>query len=324
VSNLPIPNQSGPTGIVLNIQRYCSHDGPGIRTTVFLKGCSLRCKWCGNPESIHPKPELAYDARLCTGRKECGACLKPPCPEGAFYVVDDGPDDKIRVNWDLAAGCGEETVAVCPTKALSLFGSRMTVEQVLDEVEKDASFYRSTGGGITVSGGECLLQPDFTAALLKGAHERGFNTAIETACNVPWRFVEKVLPHVDTMLHDHKMTIPERHKKWVGVDNKRILENFKKAYELFPDTDFIARTPLIPGINADEEHIRAVLEFIRPHKNVIDYELLPYHRFGLGKYEFLGWVYELNDYQTPSAELVAHLQAIIDEAFGRTGSKEST
>ena len=161
----------------------------------------------------------------------------------------------------------------------------MTVDEVLDEVEKDASFYRTTGGGITLSGGECLLQPDFSAALLKGAHERGFNTAIETACNVPWAFVEKVLPHVDTMLHDHKLTIPERHKKWVGVGNERILANFKKAYETFPDIDFIARTPLIPGINADEEHIRAVLAFIRPHKNVIDYELLPYHRFGLGKYE---------------------------------------
>ncbi len=182
-------NPSAVTGTVLNIQRYCSHDGPGIRTTVFLKGCSLRCKWCGNPESIHPKPELAYDPRLCTGKKECGACLKPPCPEGAFYVVD-GPDDKIHVNWDLAGGCGAETVAVCPTKALYLFGETMTVDQVLDEVEKDSSFYRNTGGGITVSGGECLLQPDFTAALLKGAHERGINTAIETACNVPWRFVE--------------------------------------------------------------------------------------------------------------------------------------
>jgi pyruvate formate lyase activating enzyme len=313
-------NPSAPTGRVLNIQRYCSHDGPGIRTTVFLKGCSLRCKWCGNPESINQKPELGYDPKLCTGKKECGACLKPPCPEGAFYVVD-GPDDKIHVNWDLASSCGEECVSVCPTKALYLFGETMTVDQVLDEVEKDASFYRSTGGGITLSGGECLLQPDFSAALLKGAHERGFNTAIETACNVPWAFVEKVLPHVDTMLHDHKMTIPERHKKWVGVDNKRILENFKKAYETFPDIDFIARTPLIPGINADEEHIRAVLAFIRPHKNVIDYELLPYHRFGLGKYEFLGKVYELDDYKSPSPELVAQLQAIIDEAFGRTGQE---
>ncbi len=311
---------SAPTGTVLNIQRYCSHDGPGIRTTVFLKGCSLRCKWCGNPESIRQKPELAYDPKLCVGKKGCGACLKPPCPEGAFYVVD-GLEDKIHVNWDLASNCGQETVAVCPTKALYLFGETMTVDQVLDEVEKDSSFYRTTGGGITLSGGECLLQPDFSAALLKGAHDRGFNTAIETACNVPWRFVEQVLPHVDTMLHDHKMTIPERHKKWVGVDNKRILENFKKAYEAFPNVDFIARTPLIPGINADEEHIRAVLAFIRPYKNVIDYELLPYHRFGLGKYQFLGWVYELDDYKSPSSELVAHLQAIIDEAFGRNVQK---
>ena len=173
-------------------------------------------------------------------------------------------------------------------------------------------------GGMTISGGEVLLQPDFAAALLEGAHKRGINTAIETAANVPWRFLEKVLPHVDTMLHDHKLTNSERHKKWTGVGNERILENFKKAYETFPDVDFIARTPLIPGINADEENIRAVLEFIKPYKNVIDYELLPYHRFGLGKYEYLGKVYELDDYQTPSDDLVQRLQAIIDEAFGRT------
>ncbi len=311
---------SGPTGIVLNIQRYSSHDGPGIRTTVFLKGCSLRCKWCSNPESIHPKPELAYAPNMCTGKKECGLCLKPPFPEGAFYVVE-GADDKVKVNWDLAMDIDEATVTLCPTKALDMYGKRMTVEEVLAEVEKDDSFYRSTGGGMTLSGGECMLQPDFAAALLEGAHKRGFNTAIETACNVPWSFVEKVLPHVDLMLHDHKLTIPERHKKWTGADNKRIKENFKKAYEMFPDTTFIARTPLIPGVNADEEHIRAVLAFIRPHKNVIDYELLPYHRFGLGKYESLGVVYELDDYKTPSDDLVKHLQGIIDDAFGRTGPK---
>jgi pyruvate formate lyase activating enzyme len=188
-------------------------------------------------------------------------------------------------------------------------------------VAKDSAYFRTSGGGITISGGECMLQPDFTAALLKGAHERGFSTAIETACNVPWANIEKVLPHVDTMQHDHKLTDPERHKKWCGVSNERILANFKKAYETFPDIDFIARTPLIPGVNADEEHIRAVLAFIRPYKNVIDYELLPYHRFGSGKYEYLGKVYELADYKTPSDELVEHLRAIIDEAFGRTGPK---
>ena len=312
-------NPSAPSGIVLNIQRYCSHDGPGTRTTVFLKGCSLRCKWCGNPESIRPKPELSYDPKKCKG-KECSRCLKAPFPEGAFYFTE-GQESPVKVNWDLATACDEAMCALCPTGALEMFGKRMTVNEVLDEVEKDSSFYRNTGGGMTLSGGECLLQPDFSAALLGGAHQRGINTAIETACNVPWDFVAKVLPHVDTMLHDHKLTIPERHRKWTGVGNERILANFKKAYETFPHIDFIARTPLIPGVNADEEHIRAVLAFIRPHKNVIDYELLPYHRFGLSKYEFLGWVYELNDYQTPSAELVAHLQSIIDEAFGRTGHK---
>jgi pyruvate formate lyase activating enzyme len=305
------------SGRVLNIQRYCSHDGPGIRTTVFLKGCSLRCKWCSNPESIRLKPELGYDPRQCTGKKECGLCLESPFPEGAFYVVD-GADDKIHVNWDLATDCDEATVAHCPTKALYMFGQEKTVDQVVDEVERDSSFYRNTGGGMTVSGGECLLQPDFCAALLEEAHARGINTAIETACNVPWRFIEKVLPHVDTMLHDHKLTIPERHKKWTGVSNKRILENFKKAYETFPNTEFIARTPLIPGVNDDEEHIRAVLEFIRPHKNVIEYELLPYHRFGTSKYGFLGKVYELDDFTTPSDESVQRLQAIIDKAFGRS------
>lgn len=312
-------NSSDMTGTVLNIQRYCSHDGPGIRTTVFLKGCSLRCKWCSNPESIAPKPELSYDPKKCIGKK-CGVCLKPPFPEGAFYLAE-GDDERVRVNWHLAMGCDEPLASLCPTGALEMFGKPMTVNEVLDEVEKDSSFYRNTGGGITVSGGECLLQPDFTAELLAGAHERGFNTAIETACNVPWRFVEKVLPHVDTMLHDHKLTISERHKKWTGVGNERILANFKKAYETFPNTDFIARTPLIPGVNADEEHIRAVLAFIRPHKNVIDYELLPYHRFGLAKYESLGVVYELEDYRTPSVEVVQRLQAIIDEAFGRGGQK---
>jgi pyruvate formate lyase activating enzyme len=199
-----------------------------------------------------------------------------------------------------------------------MFGKEMTVDEVIEEVAKDESFYRNTGGGMTISGGECLLQPDFCAALLEEAHNNGINTAIETACNVPWVFVEKVLPHVDTMLHDHKLTIPERHKKWIGADNKRILENFKKAYETFPNIRFIARTPLIPGVNDDEEHIRAVLAFIRPHKNVIEYELLPYHRFGTGKYEFLGKIYELSDFTTPSDESVQRLQAIIDEAFGRS------
>ncbi len=306
-----------PTGLVLNIQHFCTDDGPGIRTTVFLKRCSLRCKWCSNPESINRRPELAYDISKCIGKKACGRCLQPPFPEGAMYVID-GPDDRVHVNWDLAGECGQECAAACPTGALHVFGQEMTVDQVLEEVDQDSAFYDESGGGITLSGGECLLQPDFSAALLAGAHERGITTAIETAGNVPWRFMEQVLPHVDTMLHDHKLTDPERHRKWCGAPNTRILENFKKAYETFPDIRFIARTPLIPGVNDDEDHIRSVLAFIRPHKNVVDYQLLPYHRYGESKYAFLGRVYELEDFTPPSPDTMHRLQAIIDEAFGRS------
>ncbi len=164
-------NTKTPTGLVLNIQHFCTHDGPGIRTTVFLKACSLRCKWCSNPESIHPKPELAYNPGKCIGEKQCGFCLKNVCPESAIYVVGSGdrPDDKVRINWDLCTNCGK-CVPVCPTNALYLFGQEMTVDQVLDEVEQDSTFYRESGGGMTVSGGECQLQADFLAALLAGAH----------------------------------------------------------------------------------------------------------------------------------------------------------
>lgn len=308
-------NANEITGLVLNIQHFCTNDGPGIRTTVFVKGCSLRCKWCSNPESIHPKPELAYNPAHCIGEAQCGRCLKDVCPESALFVAGSG-DDKVEVNWDLCTNCGA-CIPVCPPEALYLFGKRMSVDEVLDEVEQDSSFYHESGGGMTVSGGECMLQPDFTSALLKGAHERGINTAVETACNVPWAFVEKVLPHVDVMLHDHKLTVAERHKKWTGAENRRILENFKKAYETFPEITFIARTPLIPGVNDDEEHIRSVLNFIRPYKNVIDYELLPYHRYGDSKYGFLGRIYEMADFQPPTEEKLSHLRGIIDEAFGR-------
>jgi len=302
-------------GRVLNIQRYCGEDGPGTRTTVFLKGCSLRCKWCANPESIKLKYELDYNRKACKGAAACGLCLKAPFPEGAFYVVD-GEDDKVHANWDLA-DITEELAGLCPTGAIGIFGKEMTARDVLTEVLKDESMYRNTGGGMTISGGECLLQPDFTAAILRGAQESGIHTAIETAGNVPWEYMEKVLQYVDLMLHDNKQMNPERHKKWMGVDNKRLLENFRKAYETFPNKEFITRTPTIPGINADEEHIRAVLAFIKPYKNVVDYELLPYHRYGTGKYEFLGKVYELKDYDPPTPELLAHLRGIIDEAFGR-------
>lgn len=238
-------------------------------------------------------------------------------PESAIYVVES--DGKVRINWDLCTNCGK-CVSVCPSEALYEFGRPMTVAEVLDEVQGDQSFYDKSGGGITLSGGECTAQPDFSAALLAEAHRRGINTAIETAGNVRWEWFRQVVEHADVVLHDHKATDREMHKKWVGTDNTRILDNFRKAYEAFPDKTFIARTPVIPGINDNEDHVRAVLAFIRPYKNVIDYQLLPYHRYGEGKYGFLGRVYELRDFPFVPSETMHCLQRIIDEAFGRTGN----
>jgi pyruvate formate lyase activating enzyme len=301
------------TGRVLNIQHFCTHDGPGIRTTVFLKGCSLRCKWCCNPESISMRAELAYDAKKCIGAAQCGRCL-PACPDCAIDVPE--PGGKVCINWDLCSDCGK-CVPLCPPKALYEFGAEMTVEEVLTEVEHDASFYRESGGGITLSGGECLRQPEFSAALLSEARRRGIHTAIETAGNVPWSAFERVLPHVDTVLHDFKLSDPERHREWTGAENVRIHANYARAYVEFPDTAFIARTPIVPGVNDDEAQVRAVLAFIRPHRNVVDYELLPYHGYGESKYANLGRIYSLKDFSVPTAESLARLRAIIDGVFGR-------
>ena len=304
MSKLPAEGGDGPTGVVVNIQHFSTHDGPGIRTTVFLKGCSLRCKWCCNPESIAPKPELAYNLKQCIGEAECGRCL-PVCPEQALHVLDS--DRRVRVNWDLCTNCGK-CVAVCPSKALYHFGRAMTVAEVLAEVEQDSAFYVESGGGITLSGGECLMQPEFSAALLAEAHRRGLTTAIETAGSVPWRSVEQVLPHVDTVLHDYKLSDPAAHKRWTGADNARILENYRRAYRDFPNARFIARLPLIPGVNDDEAHIDAVIAAIAPYPNVVELELLPYHRFGDSKYGFLGRIYALEDFAPPSPERLQHLR----------------
>lgn len=310
-------SQPGPSaeirGTVVNIQHFSTHDGPGIRSTVFLKGCSLRCKWCCNPETIAPSPELAYNLKQCIGEQECGRCL-PVCPEAALNVL--ATDGKVRVNWDLCTNCSA-CIAVCPSNALYSFGSEMTVAQVLEEVEQDSDFYAESGGGITLSGGESLLQPEFSAALLAGAQERGIHTAIETAGNVPWRFMEQVLPHADLVLHDYKLSDPRQHKRWTGADSARIQDNYRRAYETWPDKPFIARIPVITGVNDTLEHIHNVLERIGPHPNVVQLELLPYHRFGDSKYGFLGRVYELEDFEPPDPQTMHRLQAVIDDWFRR-------
>ena len=300
------------TGIILNIQHYCYQDGPGIRTTVFVKGCSLRCKWCGNPESIEQNIQLAYDKKECLGCETCGICCKPPFPKGLFQKNSDGSiilTDEARFSWNF------QNIDLCPSKALFLYGEEKTVSQVIAEVDQDISFYRKSGGGITVSGGEPLLQPAFTAELLQKAHEHGYSTAIETAFHVPWESIEMVLPHTDVILHDIKLLDASRHKKWNGVDNKRILENLEKAYERYPNKTWIARTPIIHNVNDDDDNINAILDFILPHPNVVQYELLPYHKLGIGKYHVLGMDYPFSQFEAPSDERLQVLRERIQSAF---------
>jgi len=307
--------QATPAGVVVNIQHFSTHDGPGIRGTVFLKGCSLRCAWCCNPETIRPKIELALNPKRCIGHAACGRCAEV-CPRSALGF--DGPAATVQVDWDACDSCGA-CAAACPALALHVHGRVMTVDEVLDEVEVDRPFYAESGGGLTLSGGECLLQPEFCAALLSEARRRGLNTAIETAGNAPWRFLRMVLPHVDVVLHDFKLSDPARHREWTGAGNARILANFQRAYAAFPHIRFIARIPLIAGVNDDEAHIQTVLDFVRGYPNVVDLELLPYHGYGGAKRLMLGRSGEPDAFETPSPESLARLRGLVDGSFGREG-----
>lgn len=301
-------------GIIFNIQHYCYDDGPGVRTTVFLKGCSLHCKWCGNPESIQPQIQTVFDPKLCMGVKKCGLCLKKPFPEGIAEASKDDPE-KIIFHGEKAGDIKKEIVQLCPAGAIFQYGKEVTVQEVIEEVDQDAGYYGQEGG-ITVSGGEPLLQPQFTKELLKAAHSNGYTTAIETAGNVPWENIEMVFPYVDTVLHDIKVMDESVHTLYTGVSNKKILENWKKAYEKWPDKTFIVRTPIIPGVNNKKEAIEQILEFIAPYENVKYHELLPYHKYGVGKYELLGQKYPLSDeIKTPGTEEMTELKSLVKNQF---------
>ncbi len=275
-----------PHGIVTNIQHFCYHDGPGLRTTVFLKGCSFKCKWCSNPETISKYIQIAYSNRECIGRKQCGRCIEDPMAASVIKWDDQG---KVLVEPEVLKNLPVTFKDVCPYGVFYAYGREMTVEDVLNEVKTDMIFY-GNDGGITLSGGEPLLQADFAAELLKEAHQLGITTAIETAGNVDWINFEKVLPHVDTMLHDIKHASETKHIWGTGVSNKRSINNFQKAYEKFKDIQFIARTPVIPGFNDNREDIKAILDILQPFKetNNIQYEILEYHKLGEGKYREIG------------------------------------
>jgi pyruvate formate lyase activating enzyme len=251
------------TGRVFDIQRFSIHDGPGIRTAVFFKGCPLRCAWCHNPESQSPRPQLMFYAHKCTG---CGKCAE---------ICAD-------THTPACTGCGR-CAAVCRSGAREISGREISAEEVLKTVLRDRAFYETSGGGVTLTGGEPLSQPEFAAELLRLCREQGVNTAMETSGFAPWETLESLLPLLDRIYYDIKGIDPARHEKNTGVSNERILENAERLKRTGKDVTF--RMPYIPGFNDDE------LPAVKAFAGDFPLQLMPYHAIGEGKYAALGRPY---------------------------------
>ncbi len=273
------------SGWIWDIQRYALHDGPGIRSLVFFKGCPLRCRWCCNPESHQRRPAIAWLAANCLG---CDLC-RAVCPAGAVQVVDG----ERRIDDQRCDLCGR-CVARCPGGALTQLGRETTVEAVLAEVTRDGIFYQRSGGGLTLSGGEPTAQPAFARELLRRykLEEYGPHAAVETCGYAPWEDLAAVLEYADLVLYDLKIMDPERHRQATGVDNARILANAVRVARAGPL--LVIRLPLIPGYTDDEANVRAVAHFARELPGVDEIHLLPYHRLGEQKYTRLGRPYPLH------------------------------
>ena len=284
------------TGLVFNIQRFSIHDGPGIRTTVFLKGCPLRCFWCHNPEGLRPKLEIQFTASRCIN---CGACVAA-CPEGAQQA---GPAERV-FDRERCNGCGL-CVPVCYAEALQLTGKQMTAEQVLAEVLPDRPFYETSGGGVTLSGGEPMLQAEFTLAILEGCKAHGLHTAIETTAHTRWRHLEAALPLVDLFMIDIKQLDPLKHRAATGVSNTRILANIRRLAAT--GKPMILRIPVVPTVNASVGDVAAIAGFVRELAQSradagagLSLELLPFHRLASDKYTSLGLDYAAAGLAAPS------------------------
>jgi pyruvate formate lyase activating enzyme len=263
------------TGLVFDIQRFCLHDGPGIRTTVFLKGCTLRCRWCHNPESIAPRPEIYFWAQRCV---KCGACAQV-CPRGAIRI-----DHRRRILRRLCDGCGE-CARVCPVAALEVIGRSMTPQEALAAVMRDEPFYRTSGGGVTLSGGEPLAQPDFTLELMRECRSQGLDVTLDTAGNVGDRVFAAAADAADRVLLDLKHPDAAAHRRFTGASNERVLGNL--AYLANAGRPFVVRVPVIPGFN-DSPEVLMALARLAAEAHAAALHLLPYHSLGEPKRRRLG------------------------------------
>lgn len=278
-------------GTIFDIKRYAIHDGPGIRTTVFFKGCPIRCHWCANPESQTFKPELTYIKTECIG---CGICQQE-CPNDAISLINHEPVvDTAKC--DICGRCAES----CPGEALQVMGRAVTINGLYKEIATDRPFWDRSGGGVTLSGGEPLAQFDFVLAFLKGCKDRHVSTAIETCLHITWEKIEAVLPFVDHVICDLKIMNSKHHKTYTGVFNNLIKNNIKAL--LKSNTDVLVRMPLIPGVNDDRDNLEAMGTFLEVCRKGIRMELLPYHRLGESKYQRMKKEYKMAHVLPPSAD----------------------
>jgi len=290
-------------GLVFHIIHGSFVDGYGLRTTVFLKGCPLRCVWCCNPEGQHDHPELKVNQSQCD---LCGRCVKV-CPFNAIKLKKG--DDNVEVDRNACTNCGK-CVEVCYTGALDIFGRYMTVEEVFDIVRRDRDFYEESGGGVTIGGGEPTFQPYFTYMLIEKCKQDRIHTALDTNGYTQTDMAFKVLKEADLLLYDIKGMNPQEHIRNTGVSNEVILANLKRLDIMHKPV--IIRMPIVPGYNDSEENIKSAAEFLSKLKCVERVDLLPYHEYGKIKYKQLGREYKLNDVQPPTVDKMKEIKSILE------------
>ena len=305
-----------PYGLVTNIQKYTIHDGPGIRTEIFFKGCNMHCLWCSNPETIDPRQQIGVYPKKCVG---CGSCVEV-CPQGGAPIVF-GPEglEAVRMNDACRAclKCADE----CPGRAIMVWGDRMTVPELMKIIREDRSFYEKSGGGVTLSGGEVLMQWEFARELLKACQAEGIHTCVESALNFPPEPVDGVMEYTDLLIADIKHMDSKKHEEATGLGNQRVLDNLKRLAG--QGKPMVLRTPVIPDYNDSEEAIAAIGAFIQKELGgkVVQYQLLPYRKMGTEKHAALGQHYPMgDDYVPPEREVweenLTRLVAMLQERFG--------